>query len=59
MLIYVLLCCFCCSGSELKMANSMEHVIAGSDYLTLHAPVIKGVTEGMINREVFEQMRPR
>ena len=37
----------------------MEHVIAGSDYLTLHALVIKGVTEGMINREVFEQMRPR
>lgn len=45
-------------GSELKMANSMEHVIAGSDYLTLHAPVIKGVTEGMINREMLEQMRP-
>jgi D-3-phosphoglycerate dehydrogenase / 2-oxoglutarate reductase len=45
-------------GTQFQMANSLEHVVSAADYLTLHAPVIKGVTEGMINRETLEQMRP-
>jgi D-3-phosphoglycerate dehydrogenase len=45
-------------GTQLQMANSMEHVIGAADYLSLHAPVIKGVTEGMINRQALESMRP-
>lgn len=45
-------------GTQLQMANSMETVMGAADYLSLHAPVIKGVTEGMINRQALESMRP-
>jgi len=45
-------------GTDFILANSLEHVAGAADYLSLHAPVIKGVTEGMINRDMLEQMRP-
>ena len=45
-------------GDGFTVANSIEHVVGAADYLSLHAPVIKGVTEGLINRKLIEQMRP-
>ena len=45
-------------GEGFTVANSIEHVVSAADYLSLHAPVIKGVTEGLINRQLIEQMRP-
>ena len=45
-------------GDNFTVANSIEHIASASDYVSLHAPVIKGVTEGLINRQIIEQMRP-
>ncbi len=46
------------TGTGFTVANSIEHVVGAADFLSLHAPVIKGVTEGLISRPIIEQMRP-
>jgi len=46
------------SGDKVKRYNDINSVVASSDFISLHLPVIKGVTEKIFNEELIEQMRP-
>jgi D-3-phosphoglycerate dehydrogenase / 2-oxoglutarate reductase len=43
--------------SQVRKAGSMEEVLKGSDYVTLHVP-LNDATRGMINAERIQLMRP-
>jgi D-3-phosphoglycerate dehydrogenase / 2-oxoglutarate reductase len=45
-------------GEKIKRVNELESVVAGADYVSLHVPVIKGVTENLMNDELIDMMRP-
>lgn len=46
------------SGEKVKRYSDIESVIAAADYVSLHLPVIKGVTEKIIGADLIRQMRP-
>ena len=45
-------------GGKVKRYTDIDSVVAGADYVSLHLPVIKGVTEGIIGPDLIAQMRP-
>ena len=46
------------SGEKIKRAGDIETVVSSADYLSLHLPVIKGVTEKIISEDLIRSMRP-
>jgi D-3-phosphoglycerate dehydrogenase len=45
-------------GDRITRVTSLGAVAAAADYISLHAPLIKGVTEGIVGPAMFDQMRP-
>jgi D-3-phosphoglycerate dehydrogenase len=44
-------------GNKVKRVNNIENCIECADYISLHIPVIKGVTENLINSEMINIMK--
>jgi len=45
-------------GDRMTRVSSLGAVAAASDFVSLHAPLIKGETEGIVGEALLEQMRP-
>ena len=45
-------------GNKFTHVDNIETCVGVSDYISLHVPVIKGVTDNLINNEVFTSMKP-
>ena len=45
-------------GNKIKRVNDIENCIESSDYISLHIPVIKGITENIINKKIIDIMKP-
>jgi D-3-phosphoglycerate dehydrogenase / 2-oxoglutarate reductase len=45
-------------GEKVKRVNEIESCIGSADYISLHVPVIKGVTENIIDTDMIDMMRP-
>lgn len=45
-------------GNKIQRADDIESCIESSDYISLHLPVIKGVTENLINGNMIDIMKP-
>eukprot|EP00943_MAST-04B_sp_MAST-4B-sp1_P007946 g7946.t1 len=44
-------------GEKVKRVNEIESCVGSADYLSLHVPVIKGVTENLIDGDMIGMMR--
>jgi len=45
-------------GDKVECVDSLETLLAKSDYVSLHIPMIKGVTENIMNQRMFDLMKP-
>jgi D-3-phosphoglycerate dehydrogenase len=45
-------------GDRMERVDSLESLLSKSDYVSLHIPMIKGVTEHMINEKTLKLMKP-
>ena len=45
-------------GNKVTRAGELESVAVAADYISLHLPVIKGVTEGIVGEEFLGLMKP-
>ena len=45
-------------GNKFTHVDNIETCVGVSDYISLHVPVINGVTDNLINNEVFTSMKP-
>ena len=45
-------------GNKVSRVNEIETIAAASDYISLHLPVIKGVTEGIVGEQFLSMMKP-
>ena len=45
-------------GDKIKRVNDIESCIESADYISLHIPVIKGVTENIVDSKIFDIMKP-
>lgn len=46
------------NGENIKRVNDIESCISSSDYVTLHVPMIKGVTDNLIDEDKIKIMKP-
>ena len=42
---------------QVERVDSLETLLAKSDYVSLHIPMIKGVTENIMNQRMFDLMK--
>ena len=45
-------------GDKIERVNDIKYCVERSDYISLHLPFIKGVTENIINSEMIKSMKP-